>query len=209
MPPKKTAVSSTADRAKAREKKRRQAEVAAENEAIASAINRQRLIAEAEEKAFKKSIQEYPYDVRVEAAAHAYRSADNKFTQAQLADRHVIGATSLKKKIKASKKNDAKARQDAIISGVAAAEVIFRGSVLDVEASNEAHLEYISTRAKAAKAVHEKKKVVDELKAQRTSVRAEKRKVLFVFDLYSHFPDFHFICRERKQTWRLKMRRES
>ncbi len=177
----------------------------AEKQAVASAIEEQRLIAEAEEKEFKKSIQQYPYELRVEAAVHAYRSADNKFTQAQLADRHVIGITSFKNKLASGKKNDAKARQDAIISGVAAAEFIFRGSVLDVEATNEAHLEYISTRAQAAKEVHEKKKIVDELKAQRTSARAEKRKVLFVFDSYFlSCPRFSFYLQRKEADMALK-----
>lgn len=178
MPPKKrSCVSSTADRAKERDRKRREAEVVAEKQAVASAIEEQRVRAEEERLKFKEDIMKYPYDVRVEAAAYAYRCDTNKFTQSELADRHTVGQTSLKKKIKSLKKNDDKAHQDAMISGVAAAGALLRGSVLNVEADNEAHLEYISARAEAAKDVHEKRKKVEELKANRTSLRAEKRKV--------------------------------
>ena len=157
------------------------------------------MAAEKERKVFKTNILQYPYDIRLEAAAVAYRSADNKFTQAQLADRHVIGITSLKNKIAALKKNDNKARQDAMVAGVAVAEVLMQGSVLNLEATNEAHLSYIETRAQAAKAVHEKQKAVDELKRNRTSVRVEKRKVLFVFDFHFHVPEFLFFL-QRKET---------
>ena len=106
MPPKKRTIGSTpAERAKERERKRKDAADAAEKQAMASAIEEQRLAAEKEEKEFRKRIQPYPYDVRVEAAAQVALSANNKFTQAQLADRHVVGQTSLKKKIKVLKKN--------------------------------------------------------------------------------------------------------
>jgi hypothetical protein len=210
MPPKKSAcVSSTADRAKDRARKRLETEEKDAKDALAKAIEKERLRAEEEVKKFKNSVRDYPYEVRVEAAAVVARSANNKFTQAQLADRYLIGETSLKKKIKTMKKNDDKARQNAIISGVAAVEVLPLESGLSVEADNEAHLEYIGTRAQVARAVHDKKKIVDELKSKHTSLRVEKRQVLFVFDFYFHVPDFDFICREKKQIWRLKLRRES
>ena len=137
---KRTCVTSTAERLKDRDRKRREVEEKAEKEAIASEIEVQRLAAEKERKDFKTNILQYPYDIRLEAAAVAYRSADNNFTQAQLANRHVIGITSLKNKIAALKKNDIKARQDAMVAGVAVAEVLMQGSVLNLEATNEAHL---------------------------------------------------------------------
>ena len=68
MPPKKRTIGSTpAERAKERERKRGDAADAAEKRAMASAIEEKRLAAEKEEKEFRKRIQQYPYDVRVEA----------------------------------------------------------------------------------------------------------------------------------------------
>ena len=210
MPPKKSScVGTTADRAKDRDRKRKEAEGIAENEAIAAAIEAQRSLAAKELKDFKERIVKFPYDLRVEAAAQAYRSGDNTFTQQQLAARHVIGITSLKNKIAALKKNEVKVRQDAALTGAAAVQVISRGLVLDLEADNEAHLAYVETRAQAAKAVHEKKQKVEELKAERTSIRAQKQQVLFVFYIYFDGPDFHFIFREKNKMHSLKMRREN
>lgn len=193
MPPKKRAcVGTTGDRAKDRDRKRKEAEVIAENVAIAAAIEAQRSRAEKELKDFKTRIGQYPYDLRVEAAAQAYRSDDNTFTQQQLADRHIIGITSLKSKIAALKKNDAKVRQDAAVSGAAAVQVLTRGLVLDLEADNEAHLSYRETRAQVAKAVHEKKQKVQELKSERTSIRVQKQQVLICFLYLLSCPRFSF-----------------
>jgi hypothetical protein len=198
MPPKKRTIGSTpAERAKERERKRKDAADAAEKQAMASAIEEQRLAAEKEEKEFRKRIQPYPYDVRVEAAAQVALSANNKFTQAQLADRHVVGQTSLKKKIKVLKKNADKAHQDAMIAGVAAAGALLRGSTLNVEADNEAHLTYLNTRSQVASRVHETKNKVADLKASQPSAKAAKRQVRFCLSFM--FQIFILFAAKRKR----------
>ncbi len=199
MPPKKRgAVCCVADRAKERDRKRKDRHEKEEKAAVAHAIEEERVRAEKEKLKFKEGIVLYPYDLRVEAAAHAYRCGTNKFTQAELADRHVVGQTSLKAKIKDLKKKHAKDLQDAMLSGVVASEVVVRECTLNLEADNEAHLAFLATRAQVQKDVHEKQQQVAELKAKRTSVRKEKRNVRCLFIRF-RFRDFHFFAEKRNR----------
>jgi len=202
-----------AKRVKAQELAALEQEIQEKKASDAKAIEDARVRKQEELKEFKERMKGFDYDIRVQFAAVAYLEDRNELTYKQVADRHTVGETSLKKKVAALRLQSKKDAQDALLQGSVAVDPAAAGGcacvrpLLSVEAENEAYLTYQAERKSAALLLEAKKQEVAKMKGELGSVRKEKKKVL-------HFPppqcsDMTFFRREKKIQPRSNKARES